>query len=57
MLCELQGAMTFGAPGTEGARVHDQKDIEAILDVFLKHGHREVRLAFTPGYFGTQEFC
>jgi hypothetical protein len=36
--------MTFGAPGTDGARVHDLKDIEAILDVFLKHGHREVRI-------------
>ncbi|KAF7345487.1 Aldo/keto reductase [Mycena venus] len=40
----VMGAMTFGAPGTDGARVHDVKDIEAILDVFLKHGHREVRL-------------
>jgi aflatoxin B1 aldehyde reductase len=57
MLGELQGAMTFGAPGKDGARVHDQKDIEAILDVFLKHGHREVRLAFTAERFGTQEFC
>ncbi|KAF8211060.1 Aldo/keto reductase [Mycena galopus ATCC 62051] len=28
-----------------GARVHEQKDIEAILDVFLKHGHRELDTA------------
>jgi aflatoxin B1 aldehyde reductase len=41
-----QSAMTFGAEGADGARVHETKDIEAILDVFLKHGHREVRTAF-----------
>ncbi|KAJ6580794.1 Aldo/keto reductase [Mycena capillaripes] len=41
----VMGAMTFGAPGTEGARVSDLKDIEAILDVFLKHGHRELDTA------------
>ncbi len=34
--------MTFGAPGKEGARVHDLKDVEAILDVFQAHGHKEV---------------
>lgn len=34
--------MTFGAPGKEGARVHDLKDVNAILDVFQKHGHTEV---------------
>ncbi|KAF7371138.1 Aldo/keto reductase [Mycena sanguinolenta] len=41
----VMGAMTFGAPDTEGARVHNPKDIEAILDVFLKHGHRELDTA------------
>ncbi|KAJ7208769.1 Aldo/keto reductase [Mycena haematopus] len=41
----VMGAMTFGAPGTDGARVHETKDIEAILDVFLKHGHRELDTA------------
>ncbi|KAF7345488.1 Aldo/keto reductase [Mycena venus] len=41
----VMGAMTFGAPGTDGSRVHDLKDIEAILDVFLKHGHRELDTA------------
>ncbi|KAJ7787242.1 Aldo/keto reductase [Mycena olivaceomarginata] len=39
------GAMTFGAKGADGARVHETKDIEAILDVFLKHGHRELDTA------------
>lgn len=34
--------MTFGEPGREGARVHDIKDVEAILDAFRAHGHTEV---------------
>lgn len=34
--------MTFGAPGKEGARVHDIKDVEEILDAFRSHGHTEV---------------
>ncbi|KAJ7642379.1 Aldo/keto reductase [Mycena polygramma] len=37
--------MTFGAPGVEGARVHEPKNIEAIVDVFLSHGHREIDTA------------
>ncbi|KAF9476588.1 Aldo/keto reductase [Pholiota conissans] len=41
----VMGAMTFGAPGKEGARVHDIKDIEAILDVFRAHGHTEIDTA------------
>lgn len=45
----ILGAMTFGHEGLEGARVYDLKDVSAILDVFQKHGHVEVRLltAFT----------
>ncbi|KAJ7684994.1 Aldo/keto reductase [Mycena polygramma] len=43
----VMGAMTFGAPGKEGARVHDLKDVEAILEVFAKHGHREIDTART----------
>ena len=35
--------MTFGAPGKGGSRVHDIKDVEAILDIFRSHGHTEVR--------------
>ena len=34
--------MTFGEAGKEGARVHDLKDVEAILDIFQAHGHYEV---------------
>ncbi|OSD03823.1 Aldo/keto reductase [Trametes coccinea BRFM310] len=43
----VMGAMTFGEPGKEGARVHDLKDVEAILDVFQAHGHYEVDTART----------
>ncbi|KAF7440759.1 hypothetical protein PC9H_001107 [Pleurotus ostreatus] len=41
----VMGAMTFGAEGKEGARVHNIKDVEAILDVFQAHGHTEVDTA------------
>ncbi|CAL1697781.1 unnamed protein product [Somion occarium] len=41
----VMGAMTFGEPGKEGARVHELKDIEAILDVFQAHGHSEIDTA------------
>ncbi|GAA5949565.1 hypothetical protein JCM3765_002705 [Sporobolomyces pararoseus] len=36
------GLMTWGKEGTSGARVHDIKDCEKMLDVFVKHGHNEV---------------
>ena len=36
--------MTFGEEGKNGARVHDLKDVEAILDVFQAHGHSEVNI-------------
>ncbi|KAI0785680.1 Aldo/keto reductase [Abortiporus biennis] len=47
----VMGAMTFGEAGTEGARVTDLKDVEAILDVFQAHGHTEVDTArvYTEG--------
>ncbi|KAH9919020.1 NADP-dependent oxidoreductase domain-containing protein [Fomitopsis serialis] len=35
----VMGAMTFGEEGKEGARVHNLKDVEAILDMFQAHGH------------------
>ncbi|KAF8512320.1 Aldo/keto reductase [Gautieria morchelliformis] len=43
----VMGAMTFGAPGKDGARVHTLKDVNAILDVFQRHGHVEVDTART----------
>jgi hypothetical protein len=42
MINYFQGAMTFGVEGSEGARVHELKDVEAILDIFQSHGHNEV---------------
>ncbi|KAI0744106.1 Aldo/keto reductase [Daedaleopsis nitida] len=41
----VMGAMTFGEAGKDGARVHDLKEIEAILDAFQAHGHYEVDTA------------
>jgi len=41
----VMGAMTFGEPGKEGARVHNIQDVEAILDVFRSHGHTEIDTA------------
>ncbi|KAI0640999.1 Aldo/keto reductase [Trametes meyenii] len=43
----VMGAMTFGEPDKEGARVHNLKDVEAILNVFQAHGHYEVDTART----------
>ncbi|KAF7338454.1 Aldo-ket-red domain-containing protein [Mycena venus] len=43
----VMGAMTFGAEGKEGARVHDLNDVESILDAFLRHGHKEIDSART----------
>lgn len=34
--------MTFGDQGKDGARVHDLKTVEKILDIFRSHGHTEV---------------
>jgi len=43
--------MTFGEAGKEGARVHDLKDVQAILDAFYAHGHTEIDTArdYTAG--------
>ncbi|KAF8160587.1 Aldo/keto reductase [Pholiota molesta] len=43
----VMGAMTFGEPGKEGARVHDIREVEAILDAFRAHGHTEIDTART----------
>ncbi|KAJ7632500.1 Aldo/keto reductase [Roridomyces roridus] len=43
----VMGASTFGAPGKEGARIHDLKDVETILNAFLSHGHTEIDSART----------
>ena len=36
--------MTFGKEGAEQLHVSDIKLVEAILDVFQRHGHTEVDL-------------
>lgn len=38
--------MTFGEAGRLAVRVTDLKDVEAILEVFVKHGHTEVSPTF-----------
>ncbi|KAF7345493.1 Aflatoxin B1 aldehyde reductase member 3 [Mycena venus] len=43
----VMGAMTFGEPGIEGARVDKVQDIEAILDTLVQHGHSEIDTART----------
>ncbi|SCV68325.1 BQ2448_446 [Microbotryum intermedium] len=40
------GLMTWGREGTEGARVHTFKQCEEMLDIFQKHGHKELDTAF-----------
>ncbi|KIP06781.1 hypothetical protein PHLGIDRAFT_19377 [Phlebiopsis gigantea 11061_1 CR5-6] len=43
----VMGCMTFGAEGTEGARLHKVEEVAAILDVFQAHGHYELDTART----------
>ncbi|KAI0655683.1 Aldo/keto reductase [Cubamyces menziesii] len=52
----VMGAMTFGEEGKEGARVHDLKDVEAILDVFQAHGHYEIDTARTYSGGTSEEY-
>ncbi|TFK42889.1 Aldo/keto reductase [Crucibulum laeve] len=52
----VMGAMTFGGPGKEGARVHELKDVEAILDVFRSHGHTEIDTARTYAGGTSEEY-
>ncbi|QRV86684.1 aldo/keto reductase family protein [Ceratobasidium sp. AG-Ba] len=47
----VMGAMTFGKPGTDGARVQDVESVGKILNTFKSFGHREVDTArvYTKG--------
>ncbi|KAJ7638337.1 Aldo/keto reductase [Roridomyces roridus] len=36
------GAMTFGSPSHDQSRVGDLQDVQAIIQVFLQHGHSEL---------------
>ncbi|KAL0946948.1 hypothetical protein HGRIS_013107 [Hohenbuehelia grisea] len=37
--------MTMGFEGTNGVRNHDNKECQEILDIFFKHGHKELDTA------------
>ncbi|KAK7031737.1 aflatoxin B1 aldehyde reductase member 3 [Favolaschia claudopus] len=39
------GTMTFGEAGIEGGKVSTVQDVEAFVDLFIKHGHQEVDTA------------
>ncbi|KAF7777872.1 hypothetical protein Agabi119p4_3944 [Agaricus bisporus var. burnettii] len=52
----VMGAMTFGAPGKGGARVHDIEKVEAILEVFKSHGHTEIDSARTYAGGTSEEY-
>jgi len=52
----VMGAMTFGERGSQGARVYDLDGVNAILDVFQKHGHVEVDTARTYTSGTSEEF-
>ncbi|EJD00801.1 Aldo/keto reductase [Fomitiporia mediterranea MF3/22] len=52
----VMGAMTFGESGKDGTRINDLKDVEAILDVFQKHGHYEVDTARMYGSGTSEEY-
>lgn len=52
----VMGAMTFGEAGKDGTRVHDLKDVEAILNVFKSHGHSEIDTARFYGAGTSEEY-
>ncbi|KAL0947126.1 hypothetical protein HGRIS_013258 [Hohenbuehelia grisea] len=52
----VMGAMTFGAEGKMQSRVHDLKDVEAILHAFRAHGHTEIDTARLYGGGTSEEY-
>ncbi|KAK0520301.1 hypothetical protein OC835_007254 [Tilletia horrida] len=50
------GCMTFGAEGTEQARVHDLETCQKILDIVKKHGVRELDSARMYGNGTSEEY-
>ena len=51
--CTRNGAYMIFTDTVPGARVSDLKDVSAILDVFQKHGHSEVRTQHAQTLFST----
>ncbi|KAI1795943.1 Aldo/keto reductase [Ganoderma leucocontextum] len=52
----LFGTMTIGAPGKNGVRTSDLKETQEIINVFFKHGHKEIDTARIYAE-GTTESC
>lgn len=50
------GAMTIGKEGVEQTRVHTLDETAAILDVFQRHGHKEIDTARYYGQGSSEEF-
>ncbi|KAJ7022564.1 Aldo/keto reductase [Mycena alexandri] len=52
----ILGTLAVGAPeyAAQGARVNNVKDLEAIIEIFLKHGHHKIDTARVYG-LGTAE--
>jgi len=51
----VMGCMTFGDEGKGQVRVSKLEDIQAILDVFKKHGHKEIDTARVYGGGSSEE--
>lgn len=47
--------MTFGKPGTEGARIESVESVGEILDIFMSYGHLEVCGTRQPGTFSPND--
>ncbi|OAP58153.1 hypothetical protein AYL99_07243 [Fonsecaea erecta] len=50
------GAMTFGRPGVEQARVNDLQVAGSMLDLFRSHGHNEIDTAQFYGLGSSEEY-
>ncbi|KAI9643702.1 hypothetical protein NHQ30_008325 [Ciborinia camelliae] len=50
------GAMTFGKPGVMQTRVHDIKDVSAMISLFQSHGHNEIDTARVYGMGSSEEY-
>jgi len=52
----VMGAASFGEAGQEAARIHDLRDVGAVLDVFQSHGHTEIDTARIYGGGTSEEY-
>lgn len=49
--------MTIGLPGKNGVRTSDLNEAQEIIDVFYKHGHREIDTARIYAEGSTESVC